>query len=115
MTKVKKTAGLDRAKRRRLEAGGWKIGTAAEFLKLTPEEEEYVEIKLSLVLALSELRERKGWTQVELARRIGSSQSRVAKMENGDRTVSIDLLLSALIALGVRRRDLARILAVRAA
>jgi ribosome-binding protein aMBF1 (putative translation factor) len=114
MTRTRKT-GMDRATRRRLEASGWKVGTAAEFLKLTPEEEEFVEIKLSLVLALSDLRERKGWTQVELARRIGSSQSRVAKMENGDRTVSIDLLLRTLIGLGVRRRDLARILAVRAA
>lgn len=106
---------MDRARRRRLEAAGWKVGTAAEFLNLTPDEEEFVEIKLSLVLALSEIRERKGWTQLELAGRIGSSQSRVAKMEHGDRTVSVDLLLSALIALGVKRRDLARILAVRAA
>ena len=104
---------MDRTGRRR--PGGWKSGSAAEFLGLTPEEEEFVGIKLALVLALRDLRERKGWTQVEVARRTRSSQSRVAKMENGDRTVSIDLLLHTLIALGVRRRDLVRILAVRAA
>jgi transcriptional regulator with XRE-family HTH domain len=41
-----------------------------------------------------------GLTQVALAKKIKSSQSRVAKMEAGDPSVSIDLLVRSLIALG---------------
>ena len=33
---------MDLAKRQRLEAAGWKIGTVAEFLELTPVESEIV-------------------------------------------------------------------------
>ncbi len=102
---------MNQAKRRRLEAKGWKVGSAAEFLRLTPEEAAFVEVKSALVLALRHQRKVQGWTQAELASHIGSSQSRVAKMESGDRLVSIDLLVRTLIALGATPRDLARILA----
>jgi DNA-binding XRE family transcriptional regulator len=98
-------------KRRRLEAAGWRVGNADEFLKLTPGEAEFVEIKLSLARRLRELREEHNWTQAELARRVGSSQSRVAKMEAADPTVSVDLLLKCLLAAGADRRDLGRAVA----
>lgn len=106
---------MNRSKRQRLEAAGWKFGSAAEFLGLSAEEEAFIEIKLALVSALKRLRASREWTQVQVARRIGSSQSRVAKMEAGDRLVSIDLLVRTLLALGASRRDVARIIGSRAA
>jgi len=41
-------------KKRRLEAAGWRIGDTREFLELTPEEAEFVEIKLALSRRLRE-------------------------------------------------------------
>ncbi|MFN0006854.1 MAG: helix-turn-helix domain-containing protein [Planctomycetota bacterium] len=106
---------MNKAKRDRLEAAGWKFGSAAEFLGLTAEEDAFIEIKVNLVIALRRLRARRGWTQAQVARRIRSSQSRVAKMEAGDRLVSIDLLVRTLLALGATRKDLGRIIGSRAA
>jgi DNA-binding XRE family transcriptional regulator len=94
--------------RKRLEAKGWRVGTAAEFLGLAPEESAYVELKVVLGSKLKELRNRKRLSQVELAKRIGSSQSRLAKIEAADSSVSLDLLDQSLIALGATRKDLAR-------
>ncbi len=99
---------MDREKRQRLERKGWKIGSIQEFLKLTPEESAYNELKLALGESLKERRERKRLTQVELARLLKSSQSRVAKMESRDSSVSLDLLVRSLIALGASRQELAR-------
>ena len=98
-------------KRRRLEAGGWKIGGAREFLDLSPEEAAYVELKLALSKNLQETRREKNLTQEDLARLLKSSQSRVAKMEAGDPSVSIDLLVRSLLILGTSRKNLARLLA----
>jgi predicted XRE-type DNA-binding protein len=76
------------AKRKRLEAAGWKVGTVQEFLDLSDAEAEFVEMKVSLALALRARRERRRLTQKEVARGLRSSQSRVAKMEAADATVS---------------------------
>jgi len=100
-------------KRRKLEAAGWRIGDARDFLELTPGEAEFVEIKLSLAQRLRELREEQRWTQTEFARKVGSSQSRVAKMEAADATVSVDLLIRSLLAAGASRKELGRIVASR--
>jgi len=97
---------MDPAKRARLEKEGWQFGDAADFLDLTPEEAAFVELKLALVEQLKQLRIRTGWTQIQLAVKIGSSQSRVAKMEAGDASVSVDLLIRTLLALGASREDL---------
>jgi len=102
---------MDNTKRRRLEAKGWRVGTAAEFLALTPEESAYIELKVALGSKLRELRNRKHLSQVELAKRMGSSQSRVAKIEAAEPSVSLDLLVRSLIALGASRKDLARAIA----
>ncbi len=99
---------MDKEKRQQLERKGWKIGSVQEFLRLTPEESAYIELKLSLADSLKQQRERRRLTQVELARLLKSSQSRVAKMESGDSSVSLDLLVRSLIALGASRRELAR-------
>jgi len=100
-------------KRRRLEAAGWRMGDARDFLGLTPGEAEFVEIKLALARRLREFREERNWTQAEFARRVGSSQSRVAKMEAADPTVSVDLLVRSLLAAGADRKELGRVVAAR--
>jgi DNA-binding XRE family transcriptional regulator len=99
------------AKKKSLEAKGWKIGNSTEFLGLSPEEAAYVELKLALSKNLQETRKEKNLTQEELARLLKSSQSRIAKMEAGDPTVSLDLLVRSLLALGASRKALSRILA----
>ena len=91
---------MDTSKRKRLEKAGWKVGTAEEFLNLSAEEAAYVDVKLRLASELSKRRKSLRLTQVAVAKKIGSSQSRVAKMEAGDPSVSIDLLVRSLIALG---------------
>lgn len=95
-------------KKQRLEAAGWKVGTVREFLDLSPEESLYVEFKLALSEKLRELRTQKGLTQVAVAAELRSSQSRVAKLEAADPSVSLDLLVRSLLKLGATRRDLAR-------
>jgi DNA-binding transcriptional regulator YiaG len=102
---------MDEAKRARLEAAGWKVGSAVEFLELSDDEAAFVEMKLGLSEALRERRTRQGVTQVELANRLGSSQSRVAKMEASDPSVSVDLLLRALLATGATRKEIAAAIA----
>jgi len=99
---------MKQAKRRKLEAKGWKVGTAAEFLELTPEEEAFIEMKYSLSKSLKELRKRKHLSQVEFAKLIKSSQPRVANMEAGAASVSIDLIIKSLLALGASQKDLAK-------
>jgi len=94
-------------KRARLEAHGWRVGSAAEFLELTPGEAAFVETKLALSRCVRTRRIAQNVSQVALAKRLKSSQSRVAKMEAADATVSVDLLLRALFALGAKRRDIA--------
>lgn len=98
------------AKKRRLEAKGWKVGTTREFLNLSPEEAAYVELKLALSKNLQDYRREKKLTQEELARLLKSSQSRIAKMEAGDPSVSLDLLVRSLLALGASRKRLAQML-----
>mgnify|MGYP001553309410 CR=1 FL=1 len=99
---------MDKRKKAKLAKRGWKTGSVAEFLNLSAEEIAYVEMKLALSKELKERRIRKRLTQKELADAIESSQSRVAKMEAGDPTVSIDLLVKSLLALGVSKKELGR-------
>lgn len=97
-------------KRKKLEAGGWKIGSVDEFLDLTPEESAYIEMKLALSSSLKERRRNRNLSQVELAKLIKSSQSRIAKMEAGDPSVSIDLLMKSLLALGASPEEVAKVI-----
>ena len=99
---------MKQTKRKKLEAKGCIFGTAADFLELTPEEETFIEMKISLSQSLSEMRKRKHLSQVAFAKMIKSSQSRVAKMEAGDASVSIDLLIKSLLTLGASQKDLAK-------
>lgn len=100
---------------RKLRAAGWRTGDAGEFLGLSREERALVEVRLALSSSLRDTRVRQGLSQVELATRLGSSQSRVAKMEAGDATVSIDLLVRSLIALGAGPKEVAKAMGGREA
>jgi hypothetical protein len=104
---------MQETKRKKLEAKGWRIGTPKGFLGMSDEEEAYVNLRLKLAEGLKARRQSRGVTQVGLARTIKSSQSRVAKMEAGDPTVSLDLLVKSLFALGASNRELAAIIARR--
>lgn len=101
------------AKRKRLEGKGWKVGSTREFLGLSDQEDAYVELRLKLADALKQQRMRRNLTQGDLAKAVKSSQSRVAKMEAGDATVSLDLLVRSLLAMGTSNKDLAKIIAGR--
>lgn len=98
---------MGEAKKERLRRDGWAVGDASDFLELTPEEAEFVEMRLSLARAVRELRAERGLSQTELAQRVGSSQSRVAKMEAADRSVSVDLMIRCLLRIGAHRADVA--------
>jgi hypothetical protein len=98
---------MDKAKRKKLEQAGWSVGSATDFLGLTEDESTFVELKLALSDELRARRENQGLTQVALADKLGSSQSRVAKMEASDATVSVDLLIRGLLATGASRREIA--------
>ena len=101
-------------KRRRLAAKGWKVATATEFLGLSPEEAAYIELKVRLAMGLRVWRQRGNLTQAQLAKRLQSSQSRIAKMEAGDPSVSLDLLVRSLLTLGASRREVSRLMSARA-
>jgi DNA-binding XRE family transcriptional regulator len=94
-------------RKKQLEKKGWKVGDASDFLGLSPEEAAYVEMRLRLADGLRARRVRRHLTQADVARTVRSSQSRIAKMEVGDSTVSLDLLIRALLALGATQGDVA--------
>ena len=99
---------MNSARKARLRAKGWRSGSVAEFLGLSPEESYFIELKLKLADDLKKRRARRGISQQQLAELIGSSQSRVAKMERGDASVSIDLLVKSLLTVGAKPKDLGR-------
>jgi ribosome-binding protein aMBF1 (putative translation factor) len=99
---------MKRLKKKRLERAGWVVGDTAQFLQLSHEENRFLELKLALATGVRELRERRGLTQAALAHRLGSSQSRVAKMEAADRSVSLDLIMRPLLAIGSTASDIAK-------
>ncbi len=91
---------MEETKRKRLEAAGWRIGDTQDFLELSDAEMAMIEVRLALAKALKERRQHLKVSQQRFAERIGSSQSRVAKMEAGDRSVSLDLLVRSLLYTG---------------
>ena len=98
---------MDAIKRQRLEAAGWRVGDAADFLELSAEEIAFIDMKLSLIKRLKQLRLSQNLSQESLAKKIKSSQSRVAKIEAGDPSVSLDLMVRTMLALGATREDVA--------
>ncbi|MFH7029444.1 MAG: helix-turn-helix domain-containing protein [Heteroscytonema crispum UTEX LB 1556] len=101
---------MDEAKRKLLEPKGWKVGTVSKFLELTKEETALIEIKLALSRNLKERRQ-KLMTQTELAEKIQSSQPRIAKAENGEASVSIELLIRGILATGATPQEIGQVIA----
>ena len=101
------------AKRKVLEEVGWRVGSVDEFLGLDEVESQFVEIKVALARLLRTTRSRRRLTQFELAEKLGSSQSRVAKLEAGDPSVSVDLLVRSLLVAGARPSELAKAVALK--
>lgn len=101
---------MDKQKQKELEKKGFRVGSAADFLDLTPEEESYIEIRLDISNLVKTKRSKRGWTQLQLARAMGSSQSRIAKIEAGDPSTSLDLMIKALLRLGVSRQEIGKLL-----
>jgi len=105
---------MDKRREKHLQSAGWKIGNAAQFLRLNDEDSALIELKLGLANAVRERRSRRRMTQEQLGRLLGSSQSRVAKMEAGDPSVSIDLMVRSLLRMGASRKDVASYIATPA-
>ena len=97
-------------KRKKLEQAGWVVGSASDFLELSKEEEAIVEMKLALASKLKDLRKKQSITQQDLANLMGSSQSRIAKMEAADESVSMELLVRSLVALGSTPRQIGMVI-----
>ena len=97
-------------KQKRLEAAGWRVGSTEDFLGLNEEEAAYIDLKLTLSQKVRQRREQENLTQSQLAKRLKSSQSRIAKIEAGDPSVSLDLLIRSLFTLGVTKSDLSKML-----
>ena len=105
---------MKKSKKAKLEASGWRLGSASEFLNLTKEEASLIEMKIGLADSIRKRRRARKLTQTQLAKRLGSSQSRVAKMETADPSVSMDLLVRALLELGATRSQVAKAITKRA-
>ena len=104
---------MRRGKKERLERAGWRVGSTADFLELTKEEAALIEMKIGLAESLRRRRQARKLTQTQLAKRIGSSQPRVAKMEAADPSVSIETLVRALLDLGATRSQVAKAITKR--
>ena len=102
---------MDKQRKEKLEANGWRVGSVADFLELTPEESALVELRLVLSRALKDKRLDENLTQNKVAKLLKTSQSRIAKMEAGDSSVSLDLLIRSLFSLGIDTRQLSAIIA----
>jgi ribosome-binding protein aMBF1 (putative translation factor) len=101
---------MEKKKRKQLEEKGFRVGSAAEFLELTPEEAAYIDIRLDISRLVKSQRAKSGWTQEQLAWAIGSSQSRIAKLEGGDPGISMDLMIKALLQLGTSKKQIGKLL-----
>lgn len=102
---------MRKTKKQRLESKGWRVGSTKDFLGLSDEESAYIELKTRLAEGIRERRQKAGLSQVGFAQKLKSSQSRVAKIEAGDPSVSLDLLIRSLISLGLTHRELSKIIA----
>jgi ribosome-binding protein aMBF1 (putative translation factor) len=99
--------------KKRLANSDWQVADADTFLDLSAEERAMVDIRLALADAALHTRLKHDLSQAQLAKRMGSSQSRIAKIEAADPSVSLDLMVKALLAAGAGVRDVARALRVK--
>jgi DNA-binding transcriptional regulator YiaG len=100
---------MDKATQKAIEAAGCRVATVKDFLGLSEEENQIVELRVALALHIRALRSKSQLTQRQLAARLKSSQSRVAKIESPDAGVSLDLMFRGFFAVGGRIADLAEV------
>jgi len=103
---------MDKQKKKALESKGYMVSSVDTFLGLSREESEYIELKLALSQALTQRRKQSDLTQVQLAKILKSSQSRIAKLERGDPTVSLDLLVKSLLAMGATKKGIGKAISI---
>lgn len=101
---------MDNNKINRLKSQGWEVGKTADFLKLSQEEIALIDLKIALTKRLKELRIKQNLSQESLAKKIKSSQSRIAKIEAGEQNISLDLILKTLFSLGATNQDLIEVI-----
>lgn len=99
---------MDKDKKEKLEAAGWKVGSTEDFLGLSNEKMRYIDTKISLSRLLKKARNKRGVTQDELADHLDTSQARIAVLEKGESGVSIDAIIRALYALNVNQEEINR-------
>lgn len=102
---------MDEAMRERLGADGWRVADVQDFLGLRNDEMAYIDLCATLRRAARSRREDAGLSQHALARRLGSTKTQVARMESGDPSGSIDLMVRALLATGATAADVADVIA----
>ncbi len=91
---------MDAAKRKAIEAAGWKVGDAADFLEMSDEERQLLDTRVALALAIRDQRKASKLSQKQLGARLKTTQPRVAKIERAASDVSLDQLVRALTAAG---------------
>ena len=91
---------MDAAKRKVIEAAGWKVGDAADFLKVSDQERQLLETRVKLALAIRQQREAHHLSQKQLGALLKTSQPRVAKIERAASDVSMDQLIRAFTMAG---------------
>jgi ribosome-binding protein aMBF1 (putative translation factor) len=101
---------MDSEKIKRLQAQGWTVGNADDFLGLSAQESLLVDLKLKLSRAVRERRLEQHISQKELAERMKSSQSRVAKIEANHASISMDILMKALVFTGATPLEIADVI-----
>ena len=99
---------MRKAKRERLERAGYKLTDTQKFLNFSEEEMSVIDLKISLIQKLRDVRKSAGVTQKQLAKLMKSSQSRVAMLESGSSDASLELICKALFTLGVSPKELGK-------
>lgn len=89
---------MDAAKKKSLEAAGWKVGDSAQFLEMSEDERQLLDVRVQLALAVRNQRRLQRMSQKELGARLKTSQPRVAKIEWAARDISMDQLIRAFAA-----------------
>ena len=101
---------MDTKKRKQLEAAGYQITDSADWLGLTPQEQAIVNMRVNFALEIERVRKASNITQRELADKIGTRQSGVARMLNNPTTATIDSLIKTLLALGASPKRIAALI-----
>jgi predicted XRE-type DNA-binding protein len=101
---------MKKSKKDKLQKAGWKIGDTREFLKLSDEEIALINIKQKLMQLVRKTREDQKLTQLALAKLLESSQSRIAKLESCSANISLDLIVRALLVMGVSNRKVGQVI-----